>query len=143
MRHKNATLAASLLTMGLLIVGTISDAAFAQNLMCTFPTGTVYTYENKVYVPQSAEELSFEIGAIDLVRQQAALITSKGEGELKIVRAIGANHYLEVVTEGFLNITTVYEASASDGSKPAVHSRHFGLLGQPVVSQYHGTCALK
>ena len=30
-------------------------------------------------------------------------------GALKIVRAINANHFLEVVNEGFLNLTTIYD----------------------------------
>ena len=62
---------------------------------------------------------------------------------LKIVRAINANHFLEVVNEGFLNLTTVYDKDATSGTYPAVHSRHFGVLGQPVVAQYAGTCTAK
>jgi hypothetical protein len=45
-----------------------------------------------------------------------------------------------VVTEGSLHITTIYDKDESSGAYPAVHSRHFGLLGQPIVSQYHGFC---
>ena len=38
-------------------------------------------------------------------------------------------HFLEVVTEGFLNITTVYDKDDTKGAYPAVHSRHFGHVG--------------
>ncbi len=31
------------------------------------------------------------------------------KGELRVVRAVNANHFLEVVNEGFLNMTTVYD----------------------------------
>ena len=74
--------------------------------------------------------------------QAARLLTGNagGAGTLRIVRAINANHYLEVVTEGFLNLTTIYDRDPATGTFPAVHSRHFGLLGQPVFAQYTGVC---
>ena len=115
----------------------------AESLVCTFPSGMVHTFENEVFQNAPANPLSFEIGDIDLRAQSASLVTAKGKGNLKIVRAIGANHYLEVITEGYLNVTTIYDGEASDGSLPAVHSRHIGLLGTPVVSQYYGTCKTK
>ena len=59
---------------------------------------------------------------------------------LRIVQAVNAMHFLEVVTEGFLHITTVYDKDPAKGAYPAVHSRHFGLFGQPLVTQYQGFC---
>jgi len=127
---------------GALALMTVSAQA-AGGFNCVFPSGKVHTFENDVFQEDNASKLSFEIGDIQLDRQTASLVTPQGKGGLKIVRAIGANHFLEVITEGFLNITTIYGAAASDGSFPAVHSRHIGLLGTPVVSQYHGTCKSK
>ncbi|MGI9425881.1 MAG: hypothetical protein ACR2PA_22090 [Hyphomicrobiaceae bacterium] len=118
--------------------------AFAKNgYICDFQSGMVNTFENDVFQIKRAKALSFEIGDIDLAKQAASLVTPNGKGGLKIVRAIGANHFLEVITEGFLNITTIYGEPAGDGTFPAVHSRHIGLLGMPVVSQYLGTCKAK
>jgi len=54
------------------------------------------------------------------------------------VQAVNAMHFLEVVTEGFLHITTIYDKDEARGAYPAVHSRHFGLLGQPIVTQFQG-----
>ena len=62
---------------------------------------------------------------------------------LRIVRAVNANHFLEVVTEGFLNLTTVYDLDPERKAHPAVHSRHLGLLGEPVIAQYYGFCREK
>ena len=45
--------------------------------------------------------------------------------------------------EGFLNLTTVYDRDAATGAHPAVHSRRFGLLGQPVYAHYTGACQPK
>ena len=89
--------------------------------------------------------LTFEITEVDLDGQSARLLTDGHDnpGTLKIVRAINANHFLEVVNEGFLNLTTVYDKDPATGAHPAVHSRHFGLLGQPVFAQYAGSCTAK
>ena len=75
-----------------------------------------------------------------VVRMSAKLVAMP---QRKIVRAINANHFLEVMNEGFLNLTTVYDKDATTGAYPAVHSRHFGLMGQPVFAQYAGTCTPK
>jgi hypothetical protein len=52
-------------------------------------------------------------------------------------------HFLEAANEGFLNLTTIYDKDEAEGAYPAVHSRHFAILGQPVVTQYQGFCEAK
>lgn len=111
-------------------------------LAYTFDSGVSTTYEGGKFVPQSAQALKFEIANIDLEAQSARLLTGAGDGAggLRIVRALNANHFLEVVNEGFLNLTTIYDLDATTGIHPAVHSRHLGLLGQAVFAQYSGRC---
>jgi hypothetical protein len=110
---------------------------------CNFVDGTSYSYEQGRYVPEKAAPLSFGIEAIDEKAQTADLRTERGTGQLRIVQAVNAMHFLEVVTEGFLNVTTVYDKDPAKDLYPAVHSRHIGLFGQPIVSQYHGFCSAK
>ena len=110
---------------------------------CTFSTGLAHVYEKGHFVTEQAAPIAFGIEAIDDAAQTADLKMPRGSGRLKIVRAVNATHFLEVVTEGFLNITTIYDKDETKGSYPAVHSRHFGLLGQPIVSQYQGFCEPK
>lgn len=117
-----------------------ANAAEEGELTCTFDAGQVLTFEGGTFSQESAAALSFGIANVDLQRQTAELITNKGKGELRVVQAINANHFLEVVNEGFLNVTTVYEQPYNSGKLPAVHSRHFGVIGQPVVAQYTGSC---
>jgi len=113
----------------------------SKALRCTFEAGTSIAYAGGSYEPSPARQLSFNIAEIDLESQNAVLETgSGGHGQLKIVRAVNANHFLEVVNEGFLNITTVYDVDPQRKAHPAVHSRHLGLLGEPVVAQYYGFC---
>lgn len=111
-------------------------------LVCTFSNGTSVTYETGNFTSRTASALSFSITKIDLEGQSAALTAGDGTQTVtvRIVRAVNANHFLEVVNEGFLNLTTVYDKDPKTGLFPAVHSRHLGVLGQPVFGQYTGTC---
>ncbi len=116
-----------------------------RSFTCTFAAGNAATFEDGAFKSKSPEPITFAITDIDLDKQTAQLMPegSTKPGSLKIVRSINANHFLEVVNEGFLNLTTVYDKDATSGTYPAVHSRHFGVLGQPVVAQYTGTCTAK
>lgn len=119
-----------------------ADSAPAR-LLCSFSNGTSVSYEAGAFATKPAAPLSFAITKIDLEGQSAALTTAEGQSpaSLRIVRAVNANHFLEVVNEGFLNLTTIYDKDPKTGLHPAVHSRHLGLIGQPVFGQYSGTCA--
>jgi hypothetical protein len=110
---------------------------------CTFTNGITNSYEKGAYAPEKAAPLRFGISGIDLKAQTAVLETSGGKGQLRIVRAVNATHFLEVASEGYLYITTIYDKDDAKGAYPAVHSRHFGLFGQPIVTQYQGFCDAK
>jgi hypothetical protein len=134
-----------------LIMGVLGISAPARgddeprHFVCSFLSGSSWSYDGGSFKTAAPAPLSFEITDIDLDAQSAHLVTDGRDkpGTLKIVRAINANHFLEVMNEGFLNLTTVYDKDASTGTYPAVHSRHFGLIGQPVFAQYAGTCQAK
>ena len=110
---------------------------------CTFKSGSSLVYSKSVYRSKKATPITFDIDAINLDGQRAELVSPNGRGPLRIVRAVGANHYLEAVTEGYLNLTTIYQKDDRRGAYPAVHSRHFGVLGEPIVAQYTGFCTAK
>lgn len=130
--------------MLLAVAGAPTQAAEpASTFACTFKIGSTLTYDKSKFRRAVAKPIAFEIANVDLDGQKAELITPKGRGPLRIVRALNANHYLEIVGEGFLNITTVYDRDSKTGYHPAVHSRHFGLFGEPVVAQYQGFCLPK
>lgn len=130
--------------VSLLPWGVEAAEGMPKSLSCTFESGNSIAYAGGSYQPSPAKPLAFGIGEIDLEAQKAVLQTDKGgKGELKIVRAVNASHFLEVVNEGFLNMTTVYDIDPQRNAHPAVHSRHLGLLGEPVVAQYYGFCTGK
>jgi hypothetical protein len=131
--------------IALALVGTIGTAAADEPkaFTCSFEVGLARIYENGHFATEPAAPLAFGIEAIDQAAQSANLKMPHGTGQLRVVRAVNAVHFLEVVTEGFLNVTTIYDKDEAKGAYPAVHSRHFGLLGQPIVSQYEGYCQAK
>lgn len=115
-----------------------------SGLSCRFEVGTSWGFEAGKFVSQSPSPLTFDIKDINLEGQTAKLISDATHtGALRIVRALNANHFLEVANEGFLNLTTVYDLDLTAKAYPAVHSRHFGLMGQPVFAQYAGLCTAK
>jgi hypothetical protein len=111
-----------------------------KSFTCTFSTGAAYSYEGGIFKPEKVGPITFEIAAINPELQSADLVTPAGSRPLRVVRAVNALHFLEVVGEGFLNMTTVYDRDDTKAAHPAVHSRHFGVLGQPVIGQYQGFC---
>ena len=130
-------------TAVLVLLAVLASPAAAdepKSFTCTFAEGVTHSYDNGIYTAEKASPLAFGIAAIDARAQTAELKTRGGTGQLRIVQAVNAMHFLEVVTEGFLHITTVYDKDETKGAYPAVHSRHFGLFGQPLVTQYQGFC---
>jgi hypothetical protein len=140
---------AACLGAALACTATLASAARAaeeepgpRRIACTFQSGTSVSYEAGAFTSKPASPLSFSLDKIDLEGQSAQLIAGPDATPMtvRIVRAINANHFLEVVNEGFLNLTTIYDKDPKSGAYPAVHSRHLGLLGQPVFGQYTGLC---
>lgn len=121
-----------------------AEDAPPKRLSCHFEQGHTWSYESGKFRAADPSPLNFTIEDIDLAGQAAKLVIDGSHtGTLRIVRALNANSYLEVAQEGFLNLTTIYDKDEATGSYPAVHSRHFGLLGQPVFAQYAGSCTDK
>jgi hypothetical protein len=114
-----------------------------KNFACTFSVGTAFAYDAKAFKPEKVGPIEFDVTAINPELQSADLVTPSGSRPLRVVRAVNALHFLEVVGEGFLNMTTIYDRDDAKGAHPAVHSRHFGVLGQPVIGQYQGFCQSK
>lgn len=150
MTTKQATISITVAAIASILATLVTWSAQAANeadmpptdLVCTFATGTSVSYGDGSFASKVASPLSFSITKIDLDGQSAALTAGDGTQTVavRIIRAVNANHFLEVVNEGFLNLTTVYDKDPKTGLHPAVHSRHLGLFGQPVFGQYTGTC---
>ncbi len=108
---------------------------------CRFENGATWAFDKGAFRAEATSgRLAFAISGIDRKRQTARLETGKGSAALKIVRALDATHFLEVTVAGYLAITTIYDCETAGGARPAVHSRHLGIVGQPLIAQYRGLC---
>ena len=139
MRRRALNLVAALLS-SLGLPALAQDTALPKQLDCTFANGTVWALAKGAFAAKPTGPFTFMIGDIDLDTGVAMLKAREGTSVLKIVRAIGAHHFIEVSVEGFLNLTTVYEPAPGTKAYAAAHSRHLGLVGEPIISQYVGSC---
>jgi hypothetical protein len=129
--------------LALLLPFALQAAAAAEEpkaFACTFVAGVTHSYDKGSFVSEKAAPLAFGISGIDVGGQTAELTMERGTGQLRVVQAVNATHFLEVAGEGFIYMTTIYDKDEAKAAYPAVHSRHFGILGQPVVTQYQGFC---
>ncbi len=114
--------------------------AAGPSYACSFQKGASWNVEASTFKPDSSSPLAFKISNISRKAQTAELTTKTGRTDLKVVSAIDALHFIEVTVSGYLTLTTLY----GDGERvPAVHSRHLGIVGQPVGGQLTGFCVRK
>ncbi len=133
-----ASLAVLALAIGLPAVASAQDP---KTFECTFKAGNAHTYDKGRFVSERARTVAFKLTAIDAEKQTGQLEAPRGTAQVRVVRAVNALHFIEIVGEGFMNVTTVYDRDERRKAHPAVHSRHFGLLGQPIIAQYRGYCS--
>lgn len=78
---------------------------------------------------------------IDLKAKIGRTIGSLGSSHLVVLTSPEAITLLEQTDSGNLIFTTIFRArSKQNGEHIAVMSRHVSILGDPLPSQYHGTC---
>lgn len=136
----------ALVVLSVFIPAWASDAAHeqllrAKSLKCTFGPGTVADWEKekpKLESDNFGKAVNYD--AIDLKNESARVIGPSGASDL----AVTAGVYGLTLTESFIggvSITTVF-SDYKKGSREfiAVLSRHVGVMGPPIPSQYHGTC---
>ncbi|MBI1386323.1 MAG: hypothetical protein GC150_15560 [Rhizobiales bacterium] len=125
---------------GLVGVAAIPVEAAPRAFVCEFADGQSWTYGLTGFSAGQPVKLAFTIQNVDEAKETAVLVSQTGGVPLKLVRALDAQHFIEVTVAGFLNITTIYERESGQEDWPAVHSRHLGIIGQPLVSQFRGSC---
>lgn len=139
---KAAAIALIMNVIGVMQVAHATDEdATPHQFACTFDTGSSWSYDKGKFQSASAAPLSFAVSGIDLEKQTASLvIDGKHSDALRVVRALNGMHFIEVMVEGYMSVTTVYDRDPATGKYPAVHSRHMAVLGSPLVAQYYGAC---
>jgi hypothetical protein len=119
-----------------------ADQSYPTVFACEFANGQATSFANGAFTTKPPSPIQFVITDINLDTQSARAVTGAAGtmGQLRIIRALNANHFLEVLNEGFLSLTTIYDRDPTSGAYPAVQSRHSGVLGEPVFAQHTGLC---
>ncbi len=114
-------------------------------LACSFLLGSAWSYTAGDYARADSQPLAFDITDVNFDAQTARLIVDGkvASAAMRVVRALNASHFIEVANEGYMNVTTVFDVDPAVGKRPAIHSRHLGVVGQPVFAQYAGFCTAK
>ncbi|MGI9406675.1 MAG: hypothetical protein ACR2O4_09920 [Hyphomicrobiaceae bacterium] len=133
------------IVLGLFAVSLWAQTAAAgeAHYACAFDSGASWNFENGKFGSDATAPLTFTIEKINRSSQKAELATKTGRSDLKMVAAIDAMHFIEVTVSGYLNLTTIYGDSGDGSAVPAVHSRHLGIVGQPLGGQMTGFCTKK
>lgn len=134
-----ATVLATLVLSGAATLPVVQAADLPAAITCTFLDGGAWSFEKGTFASKPVDKYVFSVRDIDRTTMTARIERKDGLAMLRMVQAVDALHFIEVGVEGYLNLTTVYEQQP-DGTHPAVHSRHVAVLGEPLVSQYRGTC---
>ncbi|BAV33842.1 hypothetical protein SCL_1537 [Sulfuricaulis limicola] len=138
----------ALLAVSLFIPAWADDAAHeqllrAKSLKCTFGPGTIADWEKgKLKLESDNFGKSINYDAIDIKNGRARVIGPSGASDLTVT----AGAYGLTLTESFIggiSVATVF-SDFKKGTREfvAVLSRHVGVMGPPIPSQYHGTCTV-
>jgi hypothetical protein len=130
------------LVLPLLVLPSRADET-VKGFACTFTEGTAASYDKGAFRPEPASAIRFEVTEIGLAAQTATLVIGERRATVRVFRGVSALNVLEIVAEGYLNVTTIYDRDVGAATHPAVHARHFGVLSQPVVSHYRGSCVVQ
>ena len=123
--------------------GAPSRFALTRTFRCAFPVNARADMRTDVPQPTVARE-TFEL-TFDQIDRRAGtgrMIGNQGGSDVSVVEAPEGITIIEVLGSGYLQVTAIYTAETKDGRFKAVHSRHSAALGgEPVPSQYYGSCA--
>ena len=128
--------------LGALMLFTSSSVAQGPSFRCKFSHGQVTNFDNGRPVTERDTGMGeFVLDQINTKDATARLIGNAGTETLRVLDGGDLVHLVEVTGAGNMNITTIYNfRDKNKGTLPAVHSRHIGLLGDPMPSQYVGLC---
>lgn len=122
---------------------TYKELLSAKSLKCTFGPGTFGDWDGGEFtLVRDIYGQSVNYDAIDLKKGTARVIGPTGASDLVVTYGTYGLTFTESFVTG-IAITTVFP-EYKKGTKDfiAVLSRHVGVIGSPLPSQYHGTCVV-
>lgn len=126
---------------------TYKELMRAKTLKCSFDKGSHVDWSagapkirNSNY-SKDKESSYTTFDSINLSSKKARGIGSQGAVDVDLVVTLTGITFIEFTQTGNLVFTTVFSTHEKDSNRfLAVESRHMDMVGQPVPSQYCGTC---
>jgi hypothetical protein len=115
----------------------------ARSLKCQIGPGSVGKWSGaKISVEKDSLDSALHFDSIDLKSGKARLIGDQGASDVTVWATASGITFVERTAFGNLVITTVFsERVPGKAAFYAVVSRHMQMLrGNPLPSQYHGSC---
>ena len=130
----------------LLVVSSIALAQEAPRtpavFECDFNRSFTSIYDQVDFSGESrTEDFKLTFASVDVASGTAQLIGNAGAASVILLQATGGLNSIERTEIGNINRTTVFTRVAEDGRFLSAHSRHVAIDGDPVISQYFGSCA--
>lgn len=125
----------------------LEDLLKANSIRCDFDKGAAASWDDG---DVSVSSSNFGEGGralytnLDHENNKAKLSGNNGESELFMLTTAGGINFIESPGFGNMIFTSIFAHYAEPGAKKyfAVTSRHVKGFGDPIPSQYHGTCTI-
>jgi len=114
---------------------TAAEAPMPKSLKCEFTSGVFHAWGEETKINSDKLEMVFD--SIDAKARTARIIGNAGAEDVAVILTPDHLSFMEITGAGNINLTTVY---LSPSELRAVHSRHVGLDGWPLLSQSYGIC---
>jgi hypothetical protein len=125
------------------ILGTAAFATEPKAFVCKFTQGASARYDKAEWsVKVLNEKLELTFAGLNSQQGKAQLIGNAGASDLRYWKGAWTWNFVEVTDTGNVMTTTVFDTS-NGKDFPAVHSRHTSVVGEPLPSQYRGTCSAR
>lgn len=122
----------------LFFIAPMAHAEISTTYNCTFQQG--YGWENdanKFNGKSTPDTLKFTLKANG---NTGTITANAGESDVSVIDTSASTTFLEETAVGNLSVTTIFKTENARSPIIAAHSRHMSLLGNPIISQYVGTC---
>ncbi|MGI9338584.1 MAG: hypothetical protein ACR2P4_08760 [Gammaproteobacteria bacterium] len=125
----------------------ISDLLEAKSIRCDFDKGAAASWDNgDVNVSSDNFGEGGRVFYTDINHKSNTAKSSgnNGESDLVVIATPGGINFLEATGVGNMIFTSIFADYAEPEAKKyfAVTSRHVNVFGNPIPSQYHGTCII-
>jgi hypothetical protein len=113
----------------------------SRSLKCTYTLASNTRWKGRgVQVKSVNEGMIVSFDSINYEHRTATVRRNQLTSDVQVLPTASGISFLELTPSGSVIITTVFPAFADDEKFTAVMSRHVLMMGDPVPSQWHGTC---